>query len=80
MKATIFEDRMGNLHVFKGHIDLDTSTNILPTHLGNEADLFVQSQSDRLAILDSLPLNNTADICRGYTTWVDDLDDLYFGS
>lgn len=78
MKATIFQDRQGNLHIFKGDVEIETTVNALPTSGGKEADLFIQSESDKEAILDSLTFNEADSICSGYVTEVDHLDSLYF--
>jgi len=78
MKVTIWKDRMGSLHIFKGYNrKLKTEKYLAKDTQGNEADLFVQFQSDIEAVTDELSADKKDSLNNGYQV-NHKLDDLHF--
>lgn len=79
-QVTIYRDKAGNLHIFKGHnVILETSRYLANrADNGMEADLFVQHDTDIMAIREGLNSDNGLDnLDNGYAiNW--QIDSLYF--
>lgn len=64
--VTIQMDAMGNLHIWKGVVQPHKVTKYMWTAKGKECDLFVQDESTKTAILDSLSDEEFASVNGGF--------------
>ena len=90
MKATAIQDKMGSVHIFRGHnIQLIQTgkyaylrknkyrTNTFDIAAGSEAEVFFQSEYHVNCFMESLTKKQLENINNGYSTNVN-IDDLYF--
>lgn len=75
--CTLVEDAHGNIHLFNGMV---TPSNhpTLPKVLNKEADIFIQIESDRDAILEHLTEDEKMHLSLGYSIQTKNVPDDYF--
>lgn len=77
MVATLYLNKYGHLHLFKGRLKLRTTGVNAYNHQKEESDVYIQDPSAVESILESLPPKKRQNLDAGFTC-IADIDPLYF--